>query len=126
VLFVHGLCGGAWMWDRFVAVFARSGWDGWSLTRRGQHRGGSDVSRRREAAQVAADVCGWLARVLPGLDALVEPEGLAQEQPVADAALAHGQRPEAGHRHELLQHHGARHDDIRAPGLQTAQTPSTS
>jgi non-heme chloroperoxidase len=88
---------------------------------------GHMVPLERGWSRVAAGVCAWLERIPRArLHPLLEPEGLAQQQAVPHAALTHRQRPEAGDGHQLLQHHGAGHDDVGARGLQAMQPPSPS
>ena len=37
VLFVHGMWGGAWMWEPYLDFFAARGWRGYALNLRGHH-----------------------------------------------------------------------------------------
>jgi pimeloyl-ACP methyl ester carboxylesterase len=77
--------------------------------------------------RLAGDIAAWLEGA-PGADlhALLEAEGLADQQAVPDAALAHGQRPETAHGHQLSQHDRARHDDVGPRGPETRQPPALS
>ena len=36
LLFVHGMWGGAWVWERWLPFFAARGWDGYALNLRGR------------------------------------------------------------------------------------------
>jgi pimeloyl-ACP methyl ester carboxylesterase len=38
LLFVHGMWGGAWVWERWLPFFAARGWDGYALNLRGRAR----------------------------------------------------------------------------------------
>jgi hypothetical protein len=61
---------------------------------------------------------------VPTSESLVQAEGLADEQAVAHASLAHGERVAADHRHQLGQHHRASHDDVGARGFQPGHPPA--
>ncbi len=47
LLFVHGMWGGAWVWERWLPFFAARGWDGYALNLRGRagSRPVSDIGR---------------------------------------------------------------------------------
>jgi pimeloyl-ACP methyl ester carboxylesterase len=44
LLFVHGMCGGSWVFENYLAFAASSGWEAWAINLRGHH-GSRPVAR---------------------------------------------------------------------------------
>jgi pimeloyl-ACP methyl ester carboxylesterase len=94
LLFVHGMWGGAWVWERWLPFFAARGWDGYALNLRGRagSRPVADIGRVPFAAYVedaaaAARRLGDVVVVGHSMGGLVAQALAAQLDPLAAVAV---------------------------------------
>ncbi len=94
LLFVHGMWGGAWVWERWLPFFAARGWDGYALNLRGRagSRPVADIGRVPLADYIddAAAVARRLGDVVVvghSMGGLVAQALAARLDPVAVVAL---------------------------------------
>ena len=90
LLFVHGMWGGAWVWERWLPFFAARGWDGYALNLRGRAgaRPVADIGRvpLTDAASVARRL-GAVVVVGHSMGGLVAQALAATLAPVAAVAV---------------------------------------
>ena len=94
LLFVHGMWGGAWVWERWLPFFAARGWDGYALNLRGRagSRSVADVGRVPladyvEDAAAVARCLGEVVVVGHSMGGLVAQALAATLDPVAVVAV---------------------------------------
>lgn len=71
LLFVHGICAGAWVWEQsFLPFFASFGYDSYALSLRGHgvivKNGAHAVMMDRNWQDAARPVADWLAKTFAG------------------------------------------------------------
>ena len=68
LLFIHGMWGGSWLFERPLALAAAAGWEAWAINLRGHHgsRPVADLGRVRLADYVQ-DVTDALQKVRPAI-----------------------------------------------------------
>jgi pimeloyl-ACP methyl ester carboxylesterase len=94
LLFVHGMWGGAWVWERWLPFFAARGWDGYALNLRGRagSRPVADIGRVPladyiEDAAAAARRLGDVVVVGHSMGGLIAQALAATLRPVAAVAV---------------------------------------
>lgn len=112
LLFVHGICHGAWCWDEhFLDFFAARGWDAYALSLRGHgnSEGASDVGVCRiadyvaDVRSVADSLAGWPVLIGHSMGGFIVQKYLACS-PAPAAVLLASMPPRGGLRSPLLRH----------------------
>ncbi|PYM82321.1 MAG: hypothetical protein DME09_14685 [Candidatus Rokuibacteriota bacterium] len=100
LLFIHGMWGGSWLFERPLALAAQAGWEAWAINLRGHHgsRPVADLGRVRLADYVQ-DVTDALQKVRPAIVIGYSMGGLLAQIVAA--------RPAAGDRRAALAGHPA-------------------